>query len=289
MTTKEPPPRLKETAVKKALKTLDWDEFEQHLSAIDFDQTDLTEFLGHIRRSSDFLIKRPDEAREAARFAFLEELGKFLEDHLGQVAAAQLGEELTVIQRIEAGYREILHTQGATVAAKLPPDTQAAAALYRAAYSYQTPTEETRSSILKRKELTLQSLRVERPDGSSYSPDGMFTRIVNIATMTLLLLGHRFNWFDAQTFLVLPNLPDVTEDEVFKAGLTEVLAASWRDWQQVEQRCRYFGGDLKVFTGAERLARSPRSIAEFLSIPTMDIGFSFPICIDILVERGAVE
>jgi hypothetical protein len=123
VTTKEPTSKLKETAVKKALKTLAWDEFERHLSAIDFDQTDLIEFLGHIRRSSDFLIKRPDEAREAARSAFLEQLGKFLDDHHGQVALAQLGEELTVIQRIEAGYREILDTLAATVAAKPPPDS----------------------------------------------------------------------------------------------------------------------------------------------------------------------
>jgi hypothetical protein len=38
------------------------------------------------------------------------------------------------------------------------------------------------------------------------------------------------------------------------------------------------------------LARSPRSIAEFLSMPNaMDIGFSFPTYIYILAERGAVE
>jgi hypothetical protein len=41
---------------------------------------------------------------------------------------------------------------------------------------------------------------------------------------------------------------------------------------------------------ADRLARSPRSIAEFLSMPNaMDIGFSFPTYIYILAERGAVE
>jgi hypothetical protein len=40
-------------------------------------------------------------------------------------------------------------------------------------------------------------------------------------------------------------------------------------------------------TNADRLARSPRSIAEFLSMPNaMDIGFSFPTYINILAGRG---
>jgi len=250
MSTKPPTPKLKETAVKQALKTLAWDELKQHLSTVDLDKDDVADLLGHIRRSNDFLIKRPDEAREAARSAFVEGLGKFLEDHLGTDAAAPLGDEIAVIQQIEAGYREILRTQEATVAAKLLPDTQAAAALSRSAYSYHALMEESHSSSRRRKELTLQSFRIKRPDGSSFSPDGVLSGIVDVTTMTLMLLGHRYKWFDAQKFLVLPKLPDATEDEVYKAGLTEVLAESWRHWERMEQRCRYFGGDLKVVTGS---------------------------------------
>jgi hypothetical protein len=198
MQTSPPTPRLKETAVKKALKTLAWSEFQKHLTAVNIDQTDLAGLLGHIRRSTDFLIKRPDEVREEACAAFLDELGKFLENRLGPDAAAILGNEIAVIQQIEAGYREILRTQGATISAKLLPDTQAAAALFRAAYAYQTLVEEFQSSILQRKELTLQSLRVKRPDGSSYSPDGVSAAIVDVTTKSLMLLGHRYGWFDAQ-------------------------------------------------------------------------------------------
>lgn len=57
---------------------------------------------------------------------------------------------------------------------------------------------------------------------------------------------------------MLPKLPDVTEDEVYKAGLTEVLAASWRQWERMEQRCRYFDGEIKVFTGNNLPSWAPK-------------------------------
>lgn len=244
----ENPRRLKESLVKQALNTFAWDQFKQHLSMLVLDDDVVSELLGHIRRSTDFLIKRPDAAREAARSIFIDGLGNFLRDHQGEVAAASLSNEIAVIQRIEDGYREILRTQEGTVAAKLLPDTQASAALSRSAYSYHELMEAFRTASRTRKELTLQSFRLRQPDGSSYSPDGVLAGIAEITTMTLLLLGHRYRWFDSQKFLVLPNLPDVTDDEIYKAGLTEVSAASWRHWERMEQRCRYFGGELKSFT-----------------------------------------
>jgi integrase len=182
---------------------------------------------------------------------------KFMGEAASSNAAKRLGDEVAVIQRIEAGYREILRTVTGTVAAKLLPETQAAAALSRAAYSYHELTAAFQSAIKGRKELTLQSFRIKQPDGSSYSPDGVLAGIVNVATMTLLLLGHQHKWFASQKFLVLPNLPEATEDEVYKAGLTELLAASWRNWERMEQRCRYFGGEIKVFVGSDLPAWAP--------------------------------
>jgi hypothetical protein len=45
--------------------------------------------VGHDRTL--FLVKRPDEAREMARSAFVDELGKFLDEHLGKHASVLLG------------------------------------------------------------------------------------------------------------------------------------------------------------------------------------------------------
>lgn len=257
-----PPPeqaqRLRENLVKEALKTLAWDKLRKHLLTVHMDEDCVSDLLGHIRRSTDFLIKRPDQARESARAGFTEELRSFLADHVGTGAAAKLGDLIFVLQRIEAGYREIVRTQAATVASKLLPETQVSAAFSRAAYTYQELMEAFYSSAKNRKELTLQSFRIMRDDGSSYSPDDVLAYIVGVTTTTLFLHGHQNKWFDSRNFLVLPHLPDVTEDEVYKAGLTEALAASWRHWERMEQRARYHDGEIKVFAGTDLPSWAPK-------------------------------
>ena len=102
------------------------------------------------------------------------------------------------------------------------------------------------SAAKSRRELTLQSFRLTRDDGLTYSPDGVLAGINDATTMTLLLLSHQHKWFDANKYLVLPDLTEPTDEEVYKGGLTEVLATSWRHWERMEQRCRYFDGTLKI-------------------------------------------
>lgn len=244
--TEETSARLKESVVKEALKRLTWTPLEQHLLTVELDDVVVAELVGHIRRSSDFLLKRPDPKREASRARFIDALNKHLAGRVGAEQMNALNDLLAMIQQIEAGYAEMHRTLQGTVAAKLLPEIQASAALNRAAYSYHELMEEFHSSVAGRKELTLQSLRIPREDGSTYSPDGVLAGINETATMTLLLLGHQHKWFNAAKYLVLPNLPQPTDDEVYKAGLTEILAVSWRHWERMEQRCRYFDGTLKI-------------------------------------------
>lgn len=239
-------PRLKEGLVKQALKTLQWNELGQHLATVEFDDAVLSELLGYIRRSTDFLFKRTDAARDTMRSNFVAALRGLLEEKKGPSASKRLAALMEVIHRIEAGYEEITLTQGNTVAAELLPATQASAALARAAATYQDLMNAVAATMRNAKILSLQSARITGPDGSSYSPDGVLTYIVATTTMTLQLLGHRFQWFDADRFLVLPDLPEASEDDIYKAGQTEALAGSWRHWERMEQRCRYFDGDLKV-------------------------------------------
>ena len=248
---------LRESVVKDALKSLNWTKFEKHLVAVDIDADDAGAIVAQLRRSGDFLLKRPDAKREAARASFVAALETHLADHVGEEAVDELAEAMAMIGRIEAGYGEILRTLDATVAAKLLPEVQVSAALQRAAFSFDKLMRDVRADMSRRKELTVQSFRITRDDGSTYSPDGILAAINAASTMTLLLLGHRNKWFDANKYLTLPALARATDDEVYKAGLAEVLAMSWRHWERMEQRCRYLEGELEVFRGDEIPAWAP--------------------------------
>jgi hypothetical protein len=74
--------KLKESVVKRALKTLEWAPFERHLATVDLDQQGVAELVAHVRHSSDILLKRQDPKRKAARAEFVEALAKHLSDHV---------------------------------------------------------------------------------------------------------------------------------------------------------------------------------------------------------------
>src|SRR3954466_13853546 len=85
-----PARRLKEAVVKDALKSFAWEKLKKHLLTLDIDAEVVSELLLHIRHSTDFLLKRPDQSREDARAAFTDALGKYVTENVGAEAAAEL-------------------------------------------------------------------------------------------------------------------------------------------------------------------------------------------------------
>jgi len=64
-----------EDTVKQALKSLDWLALQQHLDSLKVDDDVAQELPGHVRRTTDFLLKWPDPKREILRASFIETLG----------------------------------------------------------------------------------------------------------------------------------------------------------------------------------------------------------------------
>jgi len=245
MTTTPPPGRLKEKLVKRALKTLDWDEFEAHLATIELDEANAADLVGHIRRDSKFLVKRPEPERQGARAAFLARLGGFLKDKVGAAAAAKLYDLIALIGLIEDGYHSVMAAQAKTDAAKLAPETQVSAAFARSAFSYHDLKRMEGEQLGQKQEFSPQSFMLTLEDGSEWPPDALLSSMVDAATATLMMLGHRNGWF-VDDFMTLPDPVETSEGDRFKAGSTEALAAWWGQWERLEQRCRYFGGDITV-------------------------------------------
>lgn len=239
---------LREKVVLASARSFNWSPLEKHLDEISTNQDVASRIVSLLRRCNDFLIKRPNTQNTNKRKIFIDSLQRYFSKNVGSQAADLLSTEIATILQIEAGYEEILRALESTEASKLPSEAQASAALYRAAFSYHELQENISTEIQKLEEYTAQSFRISGPNGTTHSPDGLIGGIASSATMTLLLLGHEYEWFDTEKFLVLPSLPEATEAEVYKAGSTELLAVSWREWERMEQRCRYFGGELRVLT-----------------------------------------
>jgi hypothetical protein len=224
------------------------------------DQACARQLLDLLRRNGDLLLKRPDPVRRRGRDAFLANLEAHFLKHLGRDWAGQVDELKVLGHHIEEGYAEILRSLSRTEAAKLAPEVQAASGLAWSAHAFDEMMREFQADLARRRRVKLSHFRVRRRDGTSFNPDGALGNLINITTMTLLLLGHQQSWFDDEGFLVLPISPEPTEDENEKMTATLALAASWRLWERLEQRCRYFGGEL-ISLGAPTRQWVPKDAA----------------------------
>jgi hypothetical protein len=237
---------LNESIVKTSLKNLDWCRLEQHLSTVVLDQACAAQLLGLLGRNGDVFQKRPSPVRSLARDTFLASLEAHFLKILGRDWARQVDELKGLTHQIEEGYAEILRSLSGADAAKMAPEVQAASGLAWSAHAFDELIKEFHADLARRRNVKLDHFRVRRRDGTSFNPDGALGNLVNMATMTLLLLGHPQSWFDAEGFLILPALPEPADDENNKITATLALAASWPVWERLEQRCRYFGGALRV-------------------------------------------
>ncbi len=251
-----PKARLSEQAINDALDSLDWNAFERHLQEVDLADDVVDALLDHVRRSGAFLLTRPAAKKQLARTAFVANLSRHLDERCGPEASGRLQATIEQIETIEDGYRSIMATLAKTNAAKLPEATQLWAALDRSAFSYHDLKRLERETLEGKKELSPQSFTVTLEDGTAWAPDALLTSIVEIATSTLLMMGHVNRWFEGD-FLTLPARVETTEGERFKAGATEALASWWGQWKDLEQRSRHLGGDIVVHKGDELPDWSP--------------------------------
>ncbi len=185
--------KLSEETVKKSLAALDWPMLEQHFETFALSEEDAEQLFNHIRHYTNFLIKRDDPKRTIKRERFVDALRQYLETVVSAGAATTFDDLMTTVAVIEQGYLKILTTLGRCEAASLPADVQAAAALGRASQHWKDLTEDMAASLARKREVTPQSFRVEKEDGTSYSPDGVIEAINNMVAITLKLLAHRHN------------------------------------------------------------------------------------------------
>jgi hypothetical protein len=239
-------PRLKQSIVTAALSSFDWNALEAHLSGLNIDESTVKDIAELIRRHSEFLFKRPDKNRAAKRELFKAALGSYLAGKVEAPGLAPLNEVYDLISLIEAGYAEILQTLEAAPSATLPANIQAYAALRRAVVAYDEVMQACDRALAGQTSVNIQSFRAISKDGQPFSPDSVLERQNGAACMTLMLLGHRNKWFGADGYLILPSNPTCSEEDAYKAGVTELLAMRWKQWQDLEERCRYFGGRIET-------------------------------------------
>lgn len=252
--------KLREQLVKDALAVLDWDTLKAYFEDIALSRDNLTDLCGHIRRYTDLICKYPCKDFEHRRALFFNELRSYIDAHFGTEAANEVANELALIERIERGYRSILDVLAKCIIGRQPATVRVGGSISRACYEYQDLIRRCDKTLTETKQLNLLSgLRVQDDDGNTFSADAVLEGLSEAVAMTLIMEAYKNDLFVGDT-VVLPELPKVGEEERFQSGATQVLALFWRQWQRVDKRRRFLGGEFRVHSGDKKPPGIPDAV-----------------------------
>lgn len=256
--------KLSITRLKEALETLDWANVQLILDAAGGPTVDVDDVSEALRRAGGLVLEYPTAA-EKKRDALFEKLQQYLAAGRtdGQVPGA-VASTLSTLQVAEAGYRKLVQELSKTEASKLEPEVHVSAALRRAEAEFDYMREQFHKQAAERSGgITLQMHLVD-DSGNRVDMDSALENFVGFVSMTLQMEAFRHKWFDASGNVVVPSLPEVTEQVVYKAGSTFALAVLWRRWRMTEQRARLLGRTLRFMSNEERPKDAPPELATFV-------------------------
>lgn len=237
--------RLRESIIKEAIKNMSWSSLETHFNEININALVFIEFSGHLQRSSGLIFPYPSKSKEKQRSNFFEKIKNYAFERLGNDSHILITAVITILLKSEQGYRGILSLLDNSDISKISPEKRVSAYIYRAYSQYFFMTERLQE-VFNQKDYKLPHGPLPAGDnGELVNPDGVISSLVNALSITLVMEAYKNNWFDENECLVLPNISSANEEEMYKAGSTEVLAQSWKKWRETEERLRFLNGALE--------------------------------------------
>ena len=82
---------------------------------------------------------------------------------------------------------------------------------------------EFQKQAAQRDELTLQTHLIDE-SGNPVDMDSALEAFIGFVSMTLQMEAFRHKWFSPDGIVIVPSLPDVTEEAIYQVGSTLALA-----------------------------------------------------------------
>lgn len=261
--TKKPAARISIEQLKTALESLDWVNVKAVLDTVGSADVDPGDVAQALRRASGLILKYP-VASEEKRDALLATLS----DHMSGISRSSevpsaVRDAISTLRTAEAGYRKLVGELSKTDAAKLEPVIHIAAAIRRAEGELDHLEAQWHEQAAERKNFTL-NVTVTNESGDRIDLDGALEHCIDFVSMTLQMEAFKGRWFDANGNIILPSLPDVTEQQVHQAGTTLFLAIIWQRWQMTEEKARVMGRTLRFLGDEERPKEARVELKSFI-------------------------
>jgi hypothetical protein len=258
-----PAGKLSVETLKDALETYDWQKTKLVLDAAGGPAADPDDIAEALRRTGDLVLEYP-VAAEKKRDALLKELELYLAaGQAGAKVPPAVAEALSTLQVAEAGYRKLVGVLSQTDASKLEPTMHVSAAIQRAEGELAYMFAEFQKQASQRDGITLQTHLIDE-SGNLVDMDSALENFIGFVSMTLHMEAFRHKWFGLDGIVVVPSLPDATDEAIYQVGSTLALAVIWRRWQSTEERARVLGRTLRFLNANEHPKGAPEQLTRFI-------------------------
>src|SRR5579883_277315 len=210
------------------------------------DITDPTE-LAHITElfdRCDHLVQRfANAGLRKKRDKFVNALRGALEKAGRSDDIARIESRLREGALFEKCFHELIKTLPNTAAGRLSPDRHAWALIDRfARQNEHIETQLLRTMAKAKRVFDPFAFMAESDDGSLYRPDVMLSRLSDVTASSLTMLAITNGWIDNAGLVVIPARNSApSEEDIYAAGITEVLGNAFDGIGYLAERWRFWG------------------------------------------------
>jgi hypothetical protein len=249
---------IKESLVKKAVKDFDWPALKFHLDSQELSWKAIKHLLDILQRCNGLVFKRPDKDKAKLRATLFDKLSHYIESRAGGIAADYVKEELSLFEIIDLGYLTILESLEQTKYAKLEPPAKVANSISWACDEFTKLQRQYIKTFEAETEIILLTeLHAKDDEGNAINLDDVCAGITNALTMILQMESYQQKWvseLDNNTIIIPATLPEITniDEESKQAGFIGAKhALLWKQWENAEEKLRYFKGHLRIINGSD--------------------------------------
>lgn len=255
------PKRSTQSVFAEAIKSRSSTDLLTHLAQLTSDQGLVDRLARLVKRAGGLIHERPDGSGQKKRDALLSDIRNYLALTTAGLNLEQFDDACRIVHIAEEGYHRILGILERTEFAKLDPATRAAAVVARMEANLSVLRADTEAALVATGKVIMPGgANLRGADGQLVSSDAVVSGMVSSLSGTLMMEGYANGWFDKKGWLVLPTLPLASDADIFRAGSSEYLSASWRKWGHLEQTARFEDTEILELAGSDLPREAPEGV-----------------------------
>lgn len=237
---------LPEAAIHNALSKLSWKLLKKEMDKTPWYKSPI-ELLELIMRSDSLLNKRENTEKSRKRGELFTELLAHVALKVDSNVLDEFKKKLDFFSLTDDCFKEILKFEGELSALKdLESDTRVWSAMSWFVEDSNFLQKKIEEKFKSGEPVLITSLSVTGESGVPVDPSTYHTQQVGALGSAILMEAYRFNWFDAEGIVVIPDRVQVADDEIYKAGSIFYNANIWAHLDNLQEQVRILGREFLV-------------------------------------------